>query len=242
MTSSPITVISWNIQFGIAVDAAINALTSTTHLRGADVVLLQEMDSAGAARIAAALDMDHYFEAACTHPKSGREFGNAVLSRGPISNHRVVDLPHQSRWQGTPRIAVGADTMLRGTPVGLWSVHTEVPTLGARKRRAQFQRTAEAAAEHSPGCYLVGGDFNTPTARSIARLSDSMRHLGARHISETSGHSLVRARRRLTLDHLFAQGLVESRCGTVEVPGASDHRALWAEVRLSEPGDASGSG
>src|SRR5690242_12714666 len=44
-------VVSFNVEFARHVDGAIALLASDPGLRGADVVLLQEMDSAGAARV-----------------------------------------------------------------------------------------------------------------------------------------------------------------------------------------------
>ena len=238
MPAAPrIRIVSWNIQFGVAVASAVELLRDHPDLRDADALLLQEMDRPGVERIAHELRMHWSYESACVHPKSGRDFGNAVLTRGAQYEPRVVELPHRSRWQGTPRVAVGTRTVVDGTELGLWSVHTEVPTLGPRKRRDQFRTTAAAAIRHSPARMVVGGDFNTATARSVAALSDVMSAADSVRVSADAGHSLVRARRRLTLDHLFARGLTPLSSGAVDAAGASDHRALWAELRVAEPSE-----
>src|SRR5688500_193748 len=52
-----LTLVTFNVAFADSVDAAIRLLTSHPDLRDAELVFLQEMDSAAAARIADALRM-----------------------------------------------------------------------------------------------------------------------------------------------------------------------------------------
>src|SRR5688500_8183310 len=77
-------IVSFNVKYAERVDSAIVVLTSEAALRGADVLLLQEMDAIGTRRIAHALGMSWiYYPAIFRHP-TARDFGNAVLSRWSI--------------------------------------------------------------------------------------------------------------------------------------------------------------
>ena len=75
---------TYNLRWGRHVNRAIHVLQTRAPLRGADVVLLQEMDADGTERIANALEMFWVYYPAAIHPKRGRDFGNAILSRWPI--------------------------------------------------------------------------------------------------------------------------------------------------------------
>src|SRR3712207_1456288 len=82
-------IVSFNIAFARNVDRAITLLTSHPALRGADVLLLQEMDAAGTQRIAHALGMWYVYYPAIFHLRTRRDFGNAVLSRWPIVGDEI---------------------------------------------------------------------------------------------------------------------------------------------------------
>jgi endonuclease/exonuclease/phosphatase family metal-dependent hydrolase len=233
MFGSNLKVVSWNIQFGIDVDGAITELREVRPLMDADVVLLQEMDSTGVERLADALDMHRAYASACIHPKSGREFGNAILSATPLHDVRVVDLPHQASIQGTPRLALGARARVGTTDIEVWSVHTEVTTMRWWKRAEQFDAVAAAVGASDADRLLVGGDFNTATDRSITGLTERMATIGANRITTQAGHSLRRVRRRFTLDHIFTRGITTIDVGACADTLASDHAPIWADLRLT---------
>ena len=77
-------IVSFNIEFALRVDSAIALLERDSALRGADVVLLQEMDDAGTRRIAERLGLSYRYYQATFHLKYRRDVGNAILSRWPI--------------------------------------------------------------------------------------------------------------------------------------------------------------
>src|SRR5687768_11886043 len=78
-------VVTFNVKFAREVDRAARLLREHEELRDADVVALQEMDAEGTERIARALGMDFVYYPAIRHPASDRDFGNAILSRWPLS-------------------------------------------------------------------------------------------------------------------------------------------------------------
>ncbi len=225
-------VVQWNIQFGRAVDAAIAAFRDVVELRAPDIVVLQEMDEPGVRAIAEALELHHVYAAATVHPKTGREFGNAILSAAPLSDVEVVALPHVSGPQVTPRVALWAHTTAQGRGVDVCSVHTETPVLSARKRVEQFVAVAAAADARRSRPLLVGGDFNTATRRSVERLTARMSSAGLERLSSRAGWGVARGPGRFELDHVFGRDVEARTAGVVRGLGASDHAPLWLRLAL----------
>ena len=92
-----IAVVSYNIKLAEAIDD----LSGMSELRDADILLLQEMDHEGTESIASALRYNYVYYPASIH-KTGKDFGNAILSRWPIHSHRKIILPHE-RWDNKQR-------------------------------------------------------------------------------------------------------------------------------------------
>ena len=201
-------------------------------LRSADIVLLQEMDEVGTETIARTVGLNHVFASSGVHARTGRHFGNAVLSRWPLSDPDVVMLSHRSAVQGQDRIAVRATVSIGSTDVDACSVHTEVSSLSPPKRRRQFEEIAEAAERWAPERLIVGGDFNTLTGRGVAIVTERMRRIGADRVSAGAGTTLRRAGREFTLDHVYARGVTPLDRGVVRGLPASDHRPLWVRLGM----------
>jgi len=225
-----VTVVSWNIQFGLEAAAAAEALLVVPDLRSADIVLLQEMDESGTELIARTIGANCVFASLRPHRQTGRAFGNAVLSRWPLSDPDVAELSHKSVVQGHERLVVGASVAIGDTSVTACSVHTEVPTLSPPKRRRQFDEIAAATERWAPGPLTVGGDFNTITGKGVAAVDRAMRAVGATRASAAASTTLRRGGREFPLDHIYTRDLEPLDCGVVEGLSASDHRPLW--VRL----------
>ncbi len=229
---SALHVVTWNIQFGREVAAAAEALLRADELHSADIVLLQEMDEVGTETIARSVGLNHVFASSGVHPRTGRHFGNAVLSKWPLRDPEVVMLSHRSAVQGQHRIAVRATVSLGATDVDACSVHTEVPSLSPPKRRRQFEEIVEATERWRPDHLIVGGDFNTLTRRGVTLVSDRMQRIGADHVSAGAGATLRRGGKEFMLDHIFARGMASLESGVVRGLSASDHRPLWVRLRM----------
>lgn len=227
-----VTVVTWNIQFGIEVDAAIEEIGSAPELSRFDVLLLQEMDGAGTAAIADALDADFAFASRRPHANTGRDFGNAVLSRWPIVDRSQVDLPHAARVRGHERHATFARVDVDGAPLGCYSVHTEVPLLPLAKRREQFSHLAADIRSGADDRIVLGGDFNTMTARGLRALDTALDEVGVRRVSDAVGPTYRRRPVAMRLDHVFAAGLRPVRSGSVAT-AASDHPPVWVDLEAS---------
>ncbi|MEO1062095.1 MAG: endonuclease/exonuclease/phosphatase family protein [Actinomycetota bacterium] len=225
-----IRVVSWNIRFGIEVDTAIGELLGVDDLVDADLLLLQEMDETGVARIAEALGAEHVFSSVAIHRQSGRDFGNAIVSRWPLSDPASVPLPHVAPVSGHPRAAARARVHVGDRELLVYSTHTETPALRLRRRVEQFRRIAADVEHEGADRVVVGGDFNTVTARGVEALTRTMASAGLRRASAVADPTFRRAGREVPLDHVFVAGLTASAAGAVPTTAASDHRPIWARL------------
>jgi endonuclease/exonuclease/phosphatase family metal-dependent hydrolase len=213
--------VSFNIEFSQQVDSAITVLGSDPALRGADVLLLQEMNQEATERIASALGLWYVYYPAIFHFRTDRNVGNAVLSRWPIVEDRKIILPHVSRFVRTQRTATAATIRVGEVLLRVYSTHLgTMGDLAPAARRDQL-RAILADAEHYPRV-IIGGDMNDAGVGEVARAQGYA--WPTQHGPPTA--SLGR------LDHIFVKGLGapdSAAAGTVlDVGGASDHLAVWA--------------
>jgi endonuclease/exonuclease/phosphatase family metal-dependent hydrolase len=218
-------VVTFNIRYAIHVDRAIVLLRDREPLRGADIVVLQEMDAPGVDRIARALGDDYVYYPGAFHPTGGKDFGNAVLARGPIADDRKIILPHWSRFRQMQRIAVAATVSLRGDRIRVYSVHlANVGDLG-RSDRADQAAAILRDAQGWSGPAIIAGDFNDRDTVATAFQAAGFQWL-TRDIGPTVHVS--------SWDHIFARGFRLAAPGAAAVVadngGASDHRPVWAEL------------
>jgi endonuclease/exonuclease/phosphatase (EEP) superfamily protein YafD len=221
-------VVSFNVKFAEHVPAAIALLREPGPLREMDVLLLQEMDEVGTRQIADALGFAYVYYPATLHPLTGRDFGNAILSRFPIEDDRKILMPHLARFRHTLRAAVGATIRVGTRRLRVYSIHVAtVIGNGPQARREQLAAVLADAAGYPT--VLVGGDFNSSTVPDIALARGytwPTRRLAHTASFWTMDHILLRG---LTLTDATAFGLVR------EVHGASDHKPVWARVVLQDP-------
>ena len=214
-------VVTFNIAYARDVDGAVALLASDPALRGADVLLLQEMDAPGTRRIAEALGMGYVYYPAISHHRTERDFGNAVLSRWPMVEDAKIVLPHLSRYARTQRTATAATLRVGGERVRVYSVHLgTIADVGPGARREQLRAVLADAAGHSR--VVIGGDLNDAAVAGVAR------EAGYAWPTE-SGPRTMRLGR---VDHIVLRGLASpdtAAAGTVvDARGVSDHRPVWA--------------
>jgi len=218
--------VTFNIQFARHVDRAIGLLDSSPALRDADIITLQEMDAAGTERIAAALGMSYVYYPATVHPKTGRDFGNAILSRWPIVADKKVILPHLARFEKTERIAAAASVRIGDQVVRIYSVHLATQLgLGPEARRDQARAVLADAGAYP--LVVIAGDMNGHG------IGEEFRIAGYRWPTEFNPAT----DRFFRYDHVFLRGLRladDSSTGVVRNNrGASDHRPVWVVVSLA---------
>jgi endonuclease/exonuclease/phosphatase family metal-dependent hydrolase len=219
-------VVSFNLKFAEKVDQAIAMFRETPALREPDILALQEMDAEGTERIARALGMNSVFFPGAIHPKTGRDFGNALLSPWPLEDARKLILPGQSRFTGLKRTATVATVRVGERSIRAYSVHLETPLhLGGKGRKAQARAIVDDARS-SPDPVVVAGDFNS---RGLSGPFEDAGYLWlTRNLRDTSLW--------WELDHVYARDLAPPGPATAGVAedlhDASDHKPVWVLLAL----------
>lgn len=226
--------VTFNVEYGKRVGEALTALR-TSPLRGADLVLLQEMDAPGVGSIARGLGMNYVYFPSSVHPSTGRDFGNAILSVWPIEESHKVLLPGLSRGIHQARAAVAATVRIDGHSVTAYSVHlTSQWGTGGGGRARQADAILEDAAQR-PGPVVIAGDFNSKGVGN--RFTDRGFLWTTRDVGRSCGP--------FSFDHVFVRGLELRDPASTGVarggPSASDHRPVWAVLVPSEPAVAAAS-
>ena len=224
-----VTVVNYNIDHGREVAKAIDAFQTHEPLPRADIILLQEMDESGAEEMAKALGCDFVYYPA-TVARHGRNFGNAILARWPLSGARKLILPELHPVNGVMRIAVGATVQIAGLDVMVYSAHTEIFTVGAAHRRAQVEAIInDIGPGDSP--VIVSGDFKTVTRRGINWMTDQFATIGLARKSAGAGPTVSKLGvKPSAADHIFTRGFCRVGRGKVEEAKASDHFPIWVQL------------
>ena len=226
-----LTVVSFNIKFAKEIALVIREFSADARLRQADVLLLQEMDSAGVEIIARGLGYDYVYYPATRHPQSGKDFGNAVLSKWRIKQDQKILLPYEAPGNKTRRIAVAARLAVADREILAASVHTATFVQGEEK---QLQQAGAVLHQLAPddGCVIIGGDFNTLVPGSAEATQSIFARRGFTHASFGTGATARFCPVGFTLDHIFVRGMRVVAAGRVHASRASDHVPIWVKVVL----------
>ncbi|HEY0808656.1 MAG TPA: endonuclease/exonuclease/phosphatase family protein [Longimicrobiales bacterium] len=219
--SDTIKVISFNIAFAVQIDSALKVLTTDDALRGADIILLQEMDLPAVRYIARVLGMSYVYYPATKHFVHQKDFGNAVLSRWPIVSDSKIVLPYHARVWKTARTATAATIRIDTMTVRVYSTHLGTyANITNTQRREQMETIIKDAAPFSR--VILGGDMNDPGVGTVAVSHGYSWPTRDGPPTATIGR----------LDHIFFRGLFSpdsAAAGTVvNTRNASDHRPIWA--------------
>jgi endonuclease/exonuclease/phosphatase family metal-dependent hydrolase len=226
-----IKVVTWNIKFSEEIEQAIKELMEVPELKGADILLLQEMDEEGVEAIARALEYNYVYFPASVHSRHGRNFGNAILSKWPLANPAKLMLPHENPQNGQRRIATRAETTIGDEKLLVYSVHTETAVLGGEKRYEQVQAIVDDISD-DPTHVLVGGDFNTLTDGEIAELEGQFVPAGLIRGSAGADPTVEKGGVDFSLDHIFTKGGPVIGNGVWTESDASDHSPVWVRMNL----------
>lgn len=234
-------VVTYNVHMETA-ERIARALQSP-RLRGADIILLQEIEShddealGRAARVAGLLGMSHAY-APGYGLRSGGSHGVAILSRWPLRQLEVVELPRQHVvFNSARRVALGATVEHPARALRVYSVHLDL-RINPGERRRQLLPVLEAAAAHPGVDIIIAGDMNTtpfcwlghvapiPCGRQDDRLEALVRERGFDVPARRSGptHKWLSQR----LDALYTRGTAAKRFGVDRSVRVSDHLPLWA--------------
>lgn len=238
-----ISVLSWNIHKGIGgldrryrLDRVIDVLAH----HDADVLLLQEVDE-GTVRTRFDRQIDVIGDALGlhqrlyqpTHKLRKGHYGNAILSRWPLSDTHTVDLtiaPKKKRIALCARIRV----RLAGSSRSMMLVNLHLGLAGI-ERKLQLRRLFSShpiVRVHRRTPMVLGGDFNDIWGTLEGKLLEpaGFRRVGSRKNSYPAVWPVR------PLDGIFSRGDIQSlRCVTSRLKlarEASDHLPLVADFRI----------
>ena len=226
-------VVSWNVHYAENVDQFINILESAEELRDADVMLFQEVDIEGVDRIARRLGYNYVFYPAVFSRRFREEFGNAILSKWPLSDPEKIVLPNAIPGWIETRNASRATLTLGDNAIQVYSVHLDTTWIIPKWVQSQGLFLVDVIAREDK-FVILAGDFNTWTQGGISTLENGLSKVGLIRLTRGTGHTFETAGLNLTLDHIFSREVVEHQAGVFRGTDASDHFPVWAILRLEE--------
>jgi endonuclease/exonuclease/phosphatase family metal-dependent hydrolase len=228
-------VVTWNIRFAEDVETAVTELQTIPDLQDADMLLLQEMDERGVARLAQEMGYNYVYYPASVHSHHNRNFGNAILAKWPIVDDKKLLLPHENPSNEQRRNAVRGTVVVDGQDILVYTVHTETYWLPQGKRDEQAEAIVDdILSEPGQNWVIVGGDFNTITKADVAGLEAVFAQAGLERVSAEAGPSVEVAGVGIEADHLFARDVLPKDNGAFPETTASDHFPVWVDLYLGD--------
>lgn len=220
-----VKVITFNLKYAEEVALAIQEFLAWPQLLEADIILLQEMNWVGTQEMAKALGYNYLYYPASIHPWTGKLFGNAILSKWPITQTEKLVLPYTNPLTKQQRIATAATVTVGDLPLKVYSIHLETMLLSQVKRFEQVRTILEhIQMQEGPTHYIVGGDFNMVGAREISMTNALFSEAGFE--SATFGVGATAAK-FLSLDHIYTKGMSLIDAGKESRSKSSDHVPVW---------------
>jgi endonuclease/exonuclease/phosphatase family metal-dependent hydrolase len=224
-----LTVVSYNIGFARNIDQAVLEIKDIKSQKELDIILLQEMDEVGTEQIARKLQMNYIYFPAAIEPTYDKNFGNAILSRWPITNPQKLILPHKSFSNRMNRIATRATVRIPGIDILVYSIHTESVFTLPQYRKDQHKVVIDNI-DLEARLVIVGGDFNSYTETAVEELEEDYKQAGFRRASEGSGPTVVKYGIEMSVDHIFTKGFIVEEAEELAGATASDHLPIWVTL------------
>jgi endonuclease/exonuclease/phosphatase family metal-dependent hydrolase len=238
-------VVSFNIHHGAGVDGSVDLdrVASAIRATGADIVGLQEVDRHFDQRsqyqdqveeLAERLDMHSAFGASIDldPPAAGRprrQYGNAVLSRFPITSHTTTLLPASDTSE--PRAALTATIDAPGGPVEVVVSHLSVDP--DQERQEQAAALSELIGD-MPERTIVLLDANaSPDSPTLAALLGPM--VDAWRVGSGNGYTQAADDPRRRIDFVLTSPDLEPVSAQVADTDASDHRPVSVVLEARRP-------
>jgi endonuclease/exonuclease/phosphatase family metal-dependent hydrolase len=218
-------IVTFNIEYALHVDRALAALRSHPKLKDADLIAVQEMDAPGTEALARGLGLNYVYYPAALHPQTKRDVGDAILTPWPIESTFKLPLPHKSRGLGQSRAAAGALVRVGGRLLRVYSLHLGSPFGASPGHRRDQIDVVLCDARESPDPVVIAGDFNS------SKIGSRLEAAGYAWLTRGVGPTA----HRFSFDHVFVRGPIfgDATAGVGrDVKDASDHRPVWARVRV----------
>lgn len=245
LPASNLRVVTYNVHLETAA-GIIQAIEHNARLRAADLLLLQEMearDREGATRaeqVAKALGMNFAY-APGYGLRSGGSHGVAILSRFPLRDIEVIELPYYHVVVNSARrVALGATLNLGGKDLRVYSVHLDNRISPARRQK-QLAPVLRAATSFD-GPVVIAGDLNTspfcwawallplPCGQQDDAAEESARKYGFDTPVSNSGATFKWL--SMKLDAIYLRGLETGDSAVEHSVRLSDHLPLWLDLEL----------
>ncbi len=222
------------------------AIQKNAELRVADVLLLQEIeahDSEGKSRaeqVAEALDMSFAY-APGYGLRSGGSHGVAILSRFPLRDVQVIELPFfHVVVNSARRVALAATVSMSGQDVRIISVHLD-NRINPGKRKRQMEPALEAARRFS-GSVIIAGDLNTSPFCWVGNLvpipcglqDNAMEERAHRNglVSPVANIGATSKWLSMKLDAIYTRGFTKRASAVESSVRLSDHLPMWVDLEL----------
>lgn len=224
-------VLCWNLHHGVGEDNKLDLERIAVLIRDQkpDLVALQEVDNKcrrsqsvdQAAELARLTGLHAAFGKAMDH--DGGEYGQAILSKFPIGDTQIHQLP----GDGEPRIAFEAEVMIDGKALRMITVHLDHQQDDRRLKQAE---TLAKALENHHEPMILAGDFNDgPDSAPLKAFASPWLAAPKSEPKLTCPASDP----KVEIDHLVLRGLTPTAPAKVLPEAvASDHRPVIAVVSL----------
>jgi endonuclease/exonuclease/phosphatase family metal-dependent hydrolase len=228
------TVVTWNVKGNELVRNPdhLERIAEVLQKIAPDVILLQEIHretvaSAGRdqfAELVALMGMNGCFGRSIRLGEKGA-YGNAILSRAPISSATVTRLP----GGGEPRTVLQCDSEWGEMRIPLWTTHLTAWDRANRRTRAlQADRLAAMASDGYDPLLILGGDFNaSASSREMRALTRE-----ARLTDAVSDYFVTHRGTGRSYDHLLIAAGWRIREAKVVHEGTSDHWPVVTELEM----------
>jgi endonuclease/exonuclease/phosphatase family metal-dependent hydrolase len=236
--AEPLRVLCYNIHHGEGVDRRLDLERIANVIRSVDphVVALQEVDQNTRrtgmvdqpAELARLTKMQVVFGKNIDFEGGG--YGNAVLSKLPIKNHRNVHLPTFDSFEQRGVMVVELEAPQAERPVVLLATHLD-HRADERERLASAEKINELAAELQSAPAILAGDLNA--TRESRTLEIIRREWSLANAEE--GPTVPVATPKRQIDYVLLRPadhwkVVEFR--VLDEAVASDHRAILTVLEL----------
>lgn len=237
--AAELTVATYNVH-GASIAELIAAFERHEHLRNADVVFVQELESDPRA-LASALDRSVAYAPGYQRSHDGTH-GVAIVSLSPLRDVRVIELPrYHTVVNSARRIALRATVDVGDGELHVYSVHLDNRINPADRSRQLAPVLADARRLQAP--VIIGGDMNTspfcwlghllpvPCGRQDDCVERTVRAHGFDTPVTASGATSKWIGMRL--DALYTRGLTPAAYGVHDDARISDHLPLWAAFAVA---------
>lgn len=224
-TPDSLRVVTFNVHYSEQMGLVNELLQTSPMLRGADIIMLQEMNEDAAAETAEALGMNYVYYPAVLHPVPKKNFGNAILSRWPIVEDEKLILPSRSMTRGGQRVAVAATVVVGSERVRVFALHLgTILEVWFTGQTYQVQSVIAAAKGYDK--VIIAGDMNSHD--NVGALFTGAGYFWPSRNTGPTTHKLF------AVDHVFTRGFTVGGSAAVQDNlGASDHLPVWASLAFS---------